>query len=109
MAVPDSGEGSRRNEEIPPLRELYDVVPENWDELYAQGYRHALNIEDHGLGVKEKMRVNDFIREVLGGGEDADVLTGFPFDRRENRVLEHRKGAQGFYVKRPEGWTYDDS
>lgn len=90
MTPPDTGAERESQAEIPPLRELYDVLPENWEELYEQGYRYALNIEVGGLSPAEHGDLLDFLKEQLFRGREDELLVGFPFDEASGRPLEHR-------------------
>lgn len=106
MATPDSGEGRRdRSAEIPPILDLYEVRQDNWEELYAQGYRHVLNVERGGMSLAESSHLMAFLIDEIAGGKSEGLLYGAPFDLASGRPLDHRKGAIGYYVKRPPGWT----
>ncbi len=85
--------------ELPRVPEL-EVNRANWDELYARGFRHFLNVAPERLSEIEFLDLVAFAKRVAGGSEH--FAFGTVYDDVHG-PLESGPGL-GLYVRRPEGW-----
>ena len=78
-----------------------EVTVANWDELYARGFRHFLNV------APEKLSENEFLDLVALAKRAAGCEDHFAFGvfyDEHHGPLDKRLGL-GLYVMRPDGWA----
>lgn len=77
-----------------------EVTRENWNELYARGFRHFLNVAPEKLSENEFLDLIALVKRAAGS-EDRFAFGVF-YDELHG-PLDKRLGL-GLYVWRPEGW-----
>jgi hypothetical protein len=78
-----------------------EVTRQNWQEVYACGFRHFLNVVPERLSELEFLDLVAFAKRVAGGEEH--FAFGAVYDDVHG-PLDIGQGL-GLYVRRPPGWA----
>lgn len=80
-----------------------EVTRENWQELYARGFRHFLNVAPERLSELEFLDLVAFAKRAAGGEEH--FAFGAVYDDVHGPLDVGQGQGLGLYVRRPQGWA----